>query len=145
MGKTTYDSIADALKTIATKLSATIPSKKYSTKKDEIADTLDAISDTDLGGGGGGSDVFAIKWVSGDVLDKTAGEIVAAIEAGKRLVAYQSSFNQHESLYNEYQVSVTHYQQDDSYEFSATLYYGIGESATFTASSVDAYPAYVSG
>lgn len=96
-------------------------------------------------GGGGGSDVFAIKWVNGDVLDKTAGEIVAAIEAGKRLVAYNSSFDQYESWYSDYQVSVsvTHPPQG-TYEFSATLYYGIGEGATFTASSVDAYPAYIS-
>ena len=50
--KTAYDAIADSLKAIATKLSATLPQKKYSNRKDEIAGTLDAISDTDLGGGG---------------------------------------------------------------------------------------------
>ena len=85
MGKTTYDSIADALKTIATKLSATLPQRKYSTKKDEIADTLDAISDTDLGGGGGGSSTLIVEvTVNGlnETFNKTAGEIYEALEAG---------------------------------------------------------------
>ena len=46
-----YDVISTALKTIATKLSATLPQKNFSNQKDEIASTLNAISQADIGGG----------------------------------------------------------------------------------------------
>ena len=97
MSKIPYGSILDSLKAIATKLNATLPQKTYSNEKDAIAGTLDAISDADIGGGGGGVVVefntydnggYDIGYVSVD----HAADIVALYEAGNNIVFHFPEF-----------------------------------------------------
>ena len=56
-----WDRIADATATIAEAVGAEVPDKKYSTKKAQVADTINAIAEADVSGGGGDSGV-KIKW-----------------------------------------------------------------------------------
>lgn len=51
-----WDRIADATTTIAEAVGADVPEKKYSTKKAQVADTINAIADADVSGGGSGDD-----------------------------------------------------------------------------------------
>lgn len=54
-----WDRIADATATIAEAVGAEVPDKKYSTKKAQVADTINAIADADVSGGGGSGSDFA--------------------------------------------------------------------------------------
>lgn len=84
-----YDVISTALKTIATKLSATLPQKSFSNQKDEIASTLNAISQADIGGGGGSSPlIVTINSLGYSVfqMNTTAGEIMAAFISGTPVI-----------------------------------------------------------
>ena len=54
-----WDRIADATTTIAEAVGAEVPDKKYSTKKAQVADTINAIADADVSGGGGSGGDFA--------------------------------------------------------------------------------------
>ena len=84
--KLPYGVINDSLKTIAEKVSATVPEKRYANEKDEIAGTLNAISMADIGGGGSG-DVMVVHFTfpqsSGSITaDKTYAQILAHAQAG---------------------------------------------------------------
>ena len=76
--KLPYDVINSGLKTIAGKLDAELPTKKYSNVKDEIAGAVNAIAGADIGGGGGGNAmVVNITFVEGQpTSDKTIAEIL---------------------------------------------------------------------
>lgn len=55
-----WDRIADATATIAEAVGADAPEKKYSTKKAQVADVINAIADADIGGGGSDGDFVAL-------------------------------------------------------------------------------------
>lgn len=93
MAKIAYDGILDALKTIAGKLGATLPTKKYSNQKDAIAGTLDAISDADIGGGGSGGGVTTYEFTADVENTRYIGtvkftDVLAAFAAGNLIYFY---------------------------------------------------------
>lgn len=89
--KLPYDVINSGLKTIAGKLDAELPTKKYSNVKDEIAGTVNAIAGADIGGGGGGgSNIMMVTFSMVNntmVADKTFAEILEFANNGGLVIA----------------------------------------------------------
>lgn len=104
------------------------------------------------GGGGGGSDsAFVANVVYGESdthLDKTAGEISAAIDAGKKVyVKYDGSYDSPEYGYIDYRLEslkVYHYHNNTGSEEEQYAYWEFTfDSGAYNAPSLTDYPVLV--
>lgn len=102
------------------------------------------------GGGGGGSDVFVVNYIydetiENDRLDKTAAEIVAALQAGKTMLVCRFADNSYgtNTSFEANTFACTCILNSDVGSYDLIITASIGRSYYyFQASSADAYPTY---